>query len=259
MRLNDKVAIVTGACSGIGRATAACFALQGARVVLADIDAQQGQLVEADIRQKGGRSLYVQTDVSVRSDVRSMVEAAVDAYGRVDVLVNSAGKAIPGNAIEISEDDWDRCLAVNLKGAWLCCREVIAQMPVGGGSIINIASTHPLRAQSNYFPYAVAKGGMLAMTASLSVDFGPRGIRVNSICPGFIETPMNDAALAQLSQSPQKLQFFLAAHPLRRLGQADDIAYACVYLASDEARFVTGTTVIVDGGRTVYGHYLHDA
>jgi NAD(P)-dependent dehydrogenase (short-subunit alcohol dehydrogenase family) len=257
-RLGQKVAIVTGAGSGIGCATAKLFAREGASVVIADID-PLGKTTEDTIREHGGKeALFVSTDVTLEEDVKRMIETAVDRYGRVDILVNGAGLATPGDALKLSEEDWDSCMAVNLKGGWYCSKHAIRHMPKTGGSIVNIASTHPLRFQPNFFPYAVAKGGMLAMTGSLAIDFGPRGVRANSICPGFIDTPMNSTALSKLRESPKQFQKFLALHPLRCLGRVEDVAYACLFLASDESRFITGTALIVDGGRTAFGRYFEE-
>ncbi|MBZ5516561.1 MAG: SDR family oxidoreductase [Acidobacteriia bacterium] len=258
MRLRGKVAIVTGSGSGIGLATAELFACEGARLVIADVDPQLGKCVEVGILERGGDALFVLTDVAREEDVKRMAAATASRYGKVDILVNSAGIAVAGNALQISEEVWEHCMAVNLKGVWLCSKHVIPLMGTEGGGIINIASTHPFRAQSNYFPYAVAKGGLLALSSSLAVDFGPRHIRVNSVCPGFIDTPMNHELLSKLKESPERYEEFLAAHPLRCLGEAEDVAHACVFLASDESRFVTGATLIVDGGRTVYGHFFGD-
>jgi NAD(P)-dependent dehydrogenase (short-subunit alcohol dehydrogenase family) len=256
MRLRGKVAIVTGAASGIGRATAELFAHEGARVVLADIHSDRGKILEETIRQGGGEALFVCADVEGAEATRQLVDVSVAHYGAVNILVNNAAIVIEGDALEINEEEWERSVAVNLKGAWLCSKHVITQMKGKGGSIINVASTHPLRAQRRYFSYATAKGGMMAMTASLAVDFGPMGIRVNNVCPGFIRTPMNRRAMSRLEASPEQLHAFLDCHPLRSLGQAEDVAYACLYLASDESRFVTGATLVVDGGRTIYGRFL---
>jgi 3-oxoacyl-[acyl-carrier protein] reductase len=156
----------------------------------------------------------------------------------------------------LSEEDWDRCMRIDLKSAWLCSKHAVPHMT--GGSIINIASTHPLRTQPNYLPYVVAKGGVLALTLSIAVDFGPRGIRVNSLCPGFIETPLSEHVLAQWKQSPEIYEAVLATHPLRRLGKPKDVACAATFLASDESSFITGTTLIVDGGRMAYGYSFGD-
>jgi len=259
MRLKDKIAIVTGGSSGIGRVTAELFSREGATVLIADVDLKHGQVVESQLREAGREAVFVSTDISIEEDVTRMIAIAVRRYGLVDILVNSAGLAISGNALEISEEDWNHCLEVNLKGAWLCSKHSIPHMTGTGGSIINIASTHPLRPQPNFFPYAVAKGGMLAMTGSMAVDFGPKRVRVNSICPGFIDTPMNSEALSKLRESPERFEKFLAVHPLRRLGEAQDVANACLFLASDESRFITGAVLVVDGGRTGYANYIDDA
>jgi NAD(P)-dependent dehydrogenase (short-subunit alcohol dehydrogenase family) len=239
--------------------TAELFAREGASVIIVDVDRKRGVCVERAIHRHGGNSaLFVHTDVKQEEDVKRMSEAVSDRYGKVDIVINSAGLAVPGNALKLSNEDWDSCMAVNLKGAWFCSKHSIPLMPTTGGSIVNIASTHPLRPQPNYFPYAVAKGGMLAMTSSMAIDFGPRHVRVNSVCPGFIDTPMNNGSLLKLKESPRQFQEFLALHPLRCLGRAEDIAYACLFLASDESRFITGTNLIVDGGRTAYGRFFED-
>lgn len=259
MRLKHKIAIVTGGGSGIGRVTAELFAREGASVVIVDVDRKRGACVERAIhRHSGNNVFFVRTDVKQEEDVKRMSEAVLDRYGKVDIVINSAGLAVPGDALKLTNEDWDSCMAVNLKGAWFCSKHSIPLMPTTGGSIVNIASTHPLRPQPNYFPYAVAKGGMLAMTSSMAIDFGPRHVRVNSVCPGFIDTPMNNGSLSKLKESPRRFQEFLALHPLRCLGRAEDIAYACLFLASDESRFITGTTLIVDGGRTAYGRFFED-
>jgi hypothetical protein len=258
MRLADKVAIVTGGGSGIGRAIAEVFAKEGARVVIAEIDKTNGRTAELAILQSGGEAAFVPADVASAQDVRIMVETTVKRYGRLDVLVNNAAVLVTGDAIELSEENWDRCLAVDLKSAWLCSKHSIPCMSSFGGSIINIASTHPLRGQPGFCAYSAAKGGLLALTVSMAVDFGPKLVRVNTICPGFVETAMNRHILAAWKRSPEVYQQVLAAHPLGRIGKTEDVAYAALFLASDESAFITGTTIIVDGGRTAHGFGLAD-
>ncbi len=247
MRLKDKVAIVTGAGSGIGRAIALLFASEGARIVIAEIDSDRGRRVEREIQNAGNESLFVETDIARESEVRAMVENAVARYGGIHVLVNNAVLVVYKNALTLTEEEWEQCMAVDLKGAWYCCKYALPHMI--RGSIVNIASTHPFRSSPNYFPYATAKGGMLAMTVSLAVDFGPKGIRVNSICPGLIDTPLTSRLLEFSRQSPEQHRKILAMQALRRVGTPVDVAHAALFLASEESSFITGTSLVIDGGR----------
>jgi 3-oxoacyl-[acyl-carrier protein] reductase len=247
MRLKEKTAIVTGAGSGIGRAIALLFASEGARVVIAELDPECGRRVEREVRDSGGEALFVPTDIANEMEVQAMVQTTVARFRAIHILVNNAAVVIFKNAVSLTEQEWDQCMGVDLKGAWLCCKHALPHMVEG--SIVNIASTHPFRTSANYFPYATAKGGMLAMTVSLAVDFGPKGIRVNSICPGLIDTPLTSKLLESSRQSPEQYQKILSMHALRRVGMPTDVAQAALFLASDESAFITGTSLVIDGGR----------
>jgi len=252
MRLKGKTAIVTGAGSGIGRAIALRFAEEGARLVVNDI-AAEGETTASDIRTRGGEAVFVQADLRVEDDARRLANAAVEAFGALHILVNNAGVTGATNVLTATEDEWERVMNTNLKGAWHCCKHAIPHMAAcGGGSIVNISSTHAFRTQRNHFPYHAAKGGMQAMTLGICVDFGELGIRANNVCPGFIVTPMAEAHLRMFPNREAKEKAMLASHPLGRFGTPEDVANAALFLASDEARFISGTSLVVDGGRMAF-------
>jgi NAD(P)-dependent dehydrogenase (short-subunit alcohol dehydrogenase family) len=248
-RVEGKVAIVTGSASGIGRATARLLAGEGARVIVADIDAEGGRQTVDSITQAGGQAEFVQTDVSQADQVQAMVGRAVERFGRLDVLHNNAYWA-PLNTpiVETTEEQWQRTIDVTLKSVYLGCRFAIPVMlERGGGSIVNTASTAALVASPQFAAYAAAKGGVVALTRNVAFDYGPRGIRCNAVCPGLIETPATAPVLA----NPERRQWLTEKIVVGRIGQPDDIAAAVVYLASDESSFVTGQTIVVDGGRQI--------
>ncbi len=250
MSLRDKVAIVTGAASGIGEAIARRFAAESARVVLADIDADRGQRIERDLRAHGGEAIFVQTDVALDDRIRNMVEAAVRAYGRLDVLVSNAGINMMKTAETATLAEWERCLNVDLRGVWLGAKYAIPEMRrVGGGSIINIASMHAFRTMKSCHPYAAAKGGVVSMTKSLAVDYGRDHIRANAICPGTIQTPLLESHLQEFDDADEARRRFLRAYPLGRFGTPDEVACLALFLASDESAFITGIAIPIDGGR----------
>lgn len=251
MRLQDKVAIITGSAGGMGQAAAELFAREGASVVLADIAADAGEETAQKIRDSGSKAIFVQANVAKEADVKNMVGAAIDAFGHVDVLYNNAGimPSDDGSVTDISEELWDRVMDVNLKGAFLCSKYAIPPMVKQGkgGSIINVASfvafmgcTVPQDA------YTVSKGGMLSLTKSFAVQYGRYGIRCNAICPGPIETPL----LRFLWTSEEERNLRLNRIPLGRFGKANDIIYMALYLASDESSWTTGAWLVVDGGIT---------
>ena len=254
MRLKDKAALVTGAGSGIGRATAVLFGREGARVVASDLDADStGETVE-QIRASGGEATGVTGDVSNGGDAERMVQAVLTAYGRVDVLVNSAGitarNALPDEAS--AEEVWDRVIDVNLKGTYLVSRYAVDEMErSGGGSIINLASImalvgYPKVMDGGFNPYGASKGGVLQFTRGLAVECASKSIRVNCICPGYVSTNLTRS----LREDAEKREFLEKLHPMGRFGEPEEIAYAALFLASDESSFVTGAPLIVDGGYT---------
>jgi NAD(P)-dependent dehydrogenase (short-subunit alcohol dehydrogenase family) len=251
-RLEGKVAIVTGAASGIGRAAALALARDGARVALGDVDAEGGASAASEIAAGGGEASFHRADVALTNDVRALVEATVERWGRLDVLVNNAGMAIGGSVTEISEDDWGRVLNVNLTGVWRGMRFAIPHMRrTGGGSIVNTSSVQGSVGFVGWAGYAASKGGIDALTRQAAVEYAPSNIRVNAIVPGTILTPMNERIVRESDNGAEIEAGWLAMHPLGRLGRPEEVASAIVFLASDESSFVTGECLRVDGGMIV--------
>jgi NAD(P)-dependent dehydrogenase (short-subunit alcohol dehydrogenase family) len=250
MRLDGKVALITGGASGMGRVAAALFAREGASVVLSDVSDAGGEATAGEIERSGGRAAFVHADVSKPADAEAMVAFAVDRFGSLDVLYNNAGvfPADDGSVIDTPEGVWDLTIDINLKGVFLGCKYgVPAMLASGGGSIVNVASFVALMgAAAPQIAYTSSKGGVLAMTREIAVEFARRGIRANALCPGPIETPL----LAELLADPARRERRLVHIPLGRFGRAEEIANAALFLASDESSFMTGSALVVDGGIT---------
>jgi NAD(P)-dependent dehydrogenase (short-subunit alcohol dehydrogenase family) len=247
----DKdVALVSGAGSGIGRATAKRFAADGAQVVAVDIDVDGGQETVSDIEAAGGEATFVEADVTDEGDIEEMVSVAVDSYGGLDCAFNNAG--IEGTEAPASEQpmsNWEQVIDTNLKGVFLSMREEIpVLMENGGGAIVNTASIAGLRGFRNLSPYVASKHGVVGLTRTAALEFGGDGVRVNAVCPGVIETPM---VARSREENPEAIEATVAATPADRLGQPEEIAAATTWLCSDEASFVTGESLVVDGGFTV--------
>jgi NAD(P)-dependent dehydrogenase (short-subunit alcohol dehydrogenase family) len=242
----DRTAIVTGAASGIGRATAEQFAAGGANVVVTDVDTGGGAETVERIEAAGGTATFVETDVSDADDVEAMVQAAVDAYGGVDVAVNNAG--IEGETeplADLSEDAWDRVLDVNLKGLWLCMKHELPELVASdSGAIVNVSSIAGL-VSAGGGPYVASKHGVIGLTRVAATQYASEDVRVNAVCPGVIDTPMVDRAG---EDDPESIDQFVGMQPLGRKGTPEEVASAIAWLCSEEASFVTGNAYPVDGG-----------
>lgn len=240
--------MISGGARGQGAAEAKLFATEGAKVLFGDVLDDAGRQVEAEIQEAGGEALYLHLDVTSETDWSSAVETAVSRYGKLDILVNNAGITIRKNVEDTTEEDWDRIMAINAKGVFLGIKQAIPAMRrSGGGSIINISSTAGL-VGSPYSgaSYAATKGAVRLLTKATAIQYVKEGIRCNSVHPGLLETPMTEDMLADAAHRDERIQRI----PLGRVGTAEDIAYSVLYLASDEASFVTGSELVIDGGAT---------
>lgn len=247
MRLQGKVALITGAARGQGAAEARLFAQEGAKVVLADVLDQDGTAVAAEIAEAGGDAIYVHLDVTNEEDWESAIKSAVSSFGKVDILINNAGIWRRGHVLETSSDQWDDIMDVNAKGVFLGTKAAIPEMrKAGGGSIINISSTAGLVGSKTSAAYSASKGAVRIFTKSTAVQYASEGIRANSIHPGPIDTDMGD----QVWPDADSKQAAVNRTAVARIGTAKDIAYGALYLASDESSFVTGSELVIDGGVT---------
>jgi NAD(P)-dependent dehydrogenase (short-subunit alcohol dehydrogenase family) len=255
LSLQDKVAIVTGGSSGIGRATAQAFAREGAKVVIADINAAGGEETVKLIKKAGGEATYIKTDVRKAADVENMVKKTVQKYGKLNCALNAAG--IEGkltNITECEEDEWDDVNNTNLKGVWLSMKyEILQMIQNGGGAIVNIASVAGLIGFDRMIPYGTSKHGVVFLTKSAALMYTDKGIRFNAICPGSINTPMF-ARLAEATNNPNHVPMCESQTPALRLGKPEEIANTVVWLCSNAASFVNGSALTVDGGQLA-GHY----
>jgi NAD(P)-dependent dehydrogenase (short-subunit alcohol dehydrogenase family) len=250
--MRDKVVIVTGASSGIGKTTAERFAERGASVVVAARRSEEGESVAKEIRKTGGEARFIRTDVSSEEDVQALVEQTVEAYGRLDCAFNNAGGAPTaprGRIHEYPVDDWDAVVDVHLKGIFLCMKHEIRQMlEQGGGAIVNMSSIYGLSADRIAYPsYVASKHGVIGLTRSAAVQYARKNVRVNAVCPGVIRTPMLDRSL---QINPEAEVRYTALHPIGRLGEPEEVADSVIWLCSDQASFVTGHAMTIDGGAT---------
>jgi NAD(P)-dependent dehydrogenase (short-subunit alcohol dehydrogenase family) len=250
MRLEGKVALITGGASGMGRVASALFAREGAKVMLTDVTDDAGEAAAAEIRQEGGEAAYVRADVSKEADAKAMVDAAVERFGGLHILYNNAGVMPPedGSVDALDERIWDLTFAVNVKGVAFGCKYgVPALIASGGGSIVNVASFVAwMGAATSQTAYTSSKGAVLAMTREIAVEYARRGVRCNALCPGPVETPL----LMKLLSDEARRQRRFVHIPMGRLGQAEELAKAALFLASDDSSFMTGASLIVDGGIT---------
>ncbi|HKM77179.1 MAG TPA: glucose 1-dehydrogenase [Candidatus Bathyarchaeia archaeon] len=251
-RLENKVSIVTGGGSGIGRATALLFAKEGSKVVVADIDDKAGSSTADAIASNAGESIFVHTDVTISSDADRLVSQCIKRFGRLDVLFNNAGIIVAGTVVSTPEDAWDRVMEVNVKGVYLCSKYAIPVMVrQGGGSIVNTASVLGLVASKDDSAYVTSKGAVVQLTKSMALDFGKDNIRVNCVCAGNTDTPMIDYVIRQHPEQPRDkmLEYFWNQNAvIKRPIKAEEVASVVLFLASDESSAVTGSTYLVDGG-----------
>src|SRR6266571_9283140 len=249
MRLQAKTALITGGASGIGRATALLFAREGAAIAISDLNKTAGNSLVDEIRNNGGRALFTPVDVSRAADCHRMVEHTVHEFGSIHILFNNAGIIRRATVTELSEEDWDRVMDVNVKSMFLMSRKVIPIMTkAGGGSIINMASGWGLAGGPRAAAYCASKGAVVLLTKAMAIDHGPQNIRVNCICPGDTDTNMLRNEALQLGESRDRFMAEAARRPLGRVGRPEEIAQAVLYLASEASSFVTGTALVVDGG-----------
>ncbi|AZH25753.1 SDR family oxidoreductase [Haloplanus aerogenes] len=245
--IQDAVAIVTGASSGIGRAAAERFAAEGASVVAADVDPEGGEATVESIRDAGGEATFVETDVSDRDDVDAMVAEAVDRYGGLDFAFNNAGiEGTNESMVDQSDTDWERVIDINLKGVFLGMQaEIPAMLDDGGGAIVNTSSIAGIVGFPGVSPYVASKHGVIGLTKNAALEYGREGVRVNAISPGVIRTPMVERSSAE---NPEMVEGVSEATPIGRIGEPEEIGDAAVWLCSDDASFVTGETMVIDGG-----------
>lgn len=250
-RLGGRVAVITGAATGIGRAGAILFAEEGAKVTVADLDVDGGERVVGAIKERGGDAIFVRTDVTVAAQARNMVETTIRRFGRLDILYNNAGTVRLGSVEEISEEDWDLVIDANLKSVFLCSKYAIPYMKrTGGGSIINAGSTVSFVGSPKSAPYCASKGGLLILTKQMAIDYAPFNIRVNAICPGVTETNFAAYVLAAQPDPDAARKKSEQARPIGRFAKPEEVARAALFLASDDSILAMGSALVVDGGYT---------
>jgi NAD(P)-dependent dehydrogenase (short-subunit alcohol dehydrogenase family) len=254
-RLKNKTAIVTGAGQGIGAATARCSAAEGARVVVAEVNLETGAAMEAELIANGAQAMFAATDVTDPGSVARMFEKTQETFGAPDILVNNAGINVFRDPLSTTDEEWRRCMSVDLDGVWNCCRAVLpAMLAAGRGAIVNIASTHSFTIIPGCFPYPVAKHAVLGLTRALAIEYAAHGIRVNAIAPGYIETPIAINYWNTFPDPEAEKRRAYELHPPKRVGRPEEVAWTAVFLASDEAPFINAETIVIDGGRSVLYH-----
>jgi NAD(P)-dependent dehydrogenase (short-subunit alcohol dehydrogenase family) len=251
MRVKDRVAIVTGAAKGIGKGIATVLAREGAKVAVADVDAEEGARTAGELARAGGDAFFMRTDVGDEAQVRAMVQQTVDRYGSLSILVNNAAVGIYTPVHETTLESWERCLRVNLTGPFLCTKYALPHLKqAGGAAIVNIASVHSYQNVGGTAPYAASKGGLAALTRVMAIDYARDGIRVNAVCPGWVYTPLIERIFRESGDFEGMKRMVTQRQLLGRLGTPEDIGNAVLYLVSNESSFVTGTSLFVDSGLT---------
>lgn len=254
-RLQGKTAIITGAAQGIGLAIARCFAAEGARLALTDLKVEQGQQAADSLRNQGAEAIFEPVDVADAASVEHMTARVVERLGTPDVLVNNAGIAVFADPLQMTPAEWQRCFAVDLDGVWHCCRAALPHfLAKGKGDIVNIASVHSFKIIPHCFPYPIAKHAVVGLTRALAIEYAGRNIRVNAIAPGYIGTEIVEKIFAQDANPQARRNETEALHPVKRIGRPEEIGWAAVFLASDEARFMTAECLVIDGGRSMLFH-----
>ncbi|UWU83213.1 SDR family oxidoreductase [Bradyrhizobium yuanmingense] len=254
-RLTNKRAIVTGAAQGIGLAIARSFVAEGACVALVDINARRGHEATEELANLGAEVCFIEVDVADSKAVDAMMAEAAKRLGPPNVLVNNAGVAVFRDPLEMAVEDWRHCFTIDLDGAWHCSRAVLPHLlKHGQGDIINIASVHASQIIPKCFPYPVAKHAVVGLTRALAIEYADRGIRVNAISPGYIGTEIVENVFASASDPEKLREETNALHPVKRIGRPEEVACTAVFLASDEARFLTAQNIVIDGGRSILFH-----
>ena len=251
MKLKDKVAIVTGSSKGIGEGIARVLAQEGAKVVVTCRTEAAGEKMARELGQDEGRALYIKVDVTQSDQIQAMIRKTVDTFGRLDCMVNNAGYHLSKNAEQTSEEEWEFIQNTNLRSTFLGSKYAIPHLRETAGSIINISSMVGVVGQPNAAAYSATKGGQIAMTKNMAIDFAPDGIRANVICPGWIQTPLVEDWFGQQADPPAARKYIYGQHPLGRIGTIEECGHLAAFLASDEAKFITGARFDIDGGVTL--------
>lgn len=254
-RLSGKTAVITGGAQGIGFSIAQCFCAEGARVAIVDVNVPKGEAAAALLAAQGATVIFEPVDVAYQASVRAMIGNVVSRLGTPNVLVNNAGIAVFRDPLEMTSADWRKCFAVDLDGVWNCCRAVLPRMLAQKkGDIINIASVHSFKIIPHCFPYPIAKHAVVGLTRALGIEYADRNIRVNAIAPGYIATEIVEKIFSDAADPQQLRRETEALHPVKRIGRPEEVAWAAVFLASDEARFMTAECLVIDGGRSTLFH-----